>query len=46
MGGGEEEPSLCCIASGKSSVTRFLLQDFDIWHLILKCNVIKRTLVA
>ena len=45
-GGGEEEPSLCCIASGKSSVTRFLLQDFDIWYLILKCNVIKRTLVA
>ena len=25
---------LCCIASGKSSVSRFSLQKFDIWYLM------------
>ena len=26
---------LCSIASGKSSVSRFTLQEFDIWYLML-----------
>ena len=37
---------LCCIASGKSSLSSFSLRQFDVWCLMLKRDAIERTLVA
>ena len=32
---GEKGATLCCIGSEKSSVSRFLLGEFDIWYFML-----------
>ena len=44
---GEKKRSvLCCIASGKHSISRFSLREFDIWYWMLHCDTIKSTLAA
>ena len=43
---GKREAVLCCIASGKSSVSRFSLREFDISYTMLYCNTNECILVA
>lgn len=36
----------CCIALGKSSVSRFSLREFDTWYIFLKRDTIESKLVT